>query len=100
MSVVGAFVEDEAGAVTAEGTWALVVLSHSLNMLTGGSHRRRVSRSFSACVKQKEILIVALHELNLESALRGFDDRGELQQQPIAQALDDAPAVCGNRGID
>jgi len=31
-------VEDEAGAVTAEGTWVLVVLSRSLNMLTGGSH--------------------------------------------------------------
>jgi hypothetical protein len=39
MGVVGAFAEDEAGAVTGESTWVLVFLSRSLNVLTGGSHR-------------------------------------------------------------
>lgn len=39
MSVVAAFLEDESGRITGESTWALVFLSRSLNVLTGGSPR-------------------------------------------------------------
>lgn len=39
MSVVGAFMADEAGGITGENTWLLVFLSRSLNVLSGGSPR-------------------------------------------------------------
>lgn len=37
--VVGAFIKDQAGAISSENTWVLVFLSRSLNVLTGGSHQ-------------------------------------------------------------
>lgn len=47
MRVVGAFVADEAGAITGDNTWVLVFLSRSLNVLTGGSPRELFcSRAF------------------------------------------------------
>ncbi|MDP6690363.1 MAG: hypothetical protein QF384_12780 [Alphaproteobacteria bacterium] len=38
--------------------------------------------------------------LNVDYALDGIDDGGELQQQPIAHRFDDTTAVLGNLGIN
>lgn len=60
MIVVVAFLEDEAGRITGESTWALVFLSRSLNVLTGGSPRElfcsRAHRKGWAMCKQIDAL--------------------------------------------
>jgi len=60
MSVVAAFLEDEAGRIARESTWVLVLLSRSLNVVPGGSPRElfcsRAHRKGWALCKQIDAL--------------------------------------------